>query len=360
MRYAPNWDCKDRKLFGYDKLICRIFFRRFLLFPLPGVEKRLDLTEEIAFVFLRCVHPGFRHKNLLAVRAVEGVGHERAAHEVVLDLPHAAHLREVASAVLEVFELGREELAGGHERAFEHARDVLLEDFVAVGDDLVQGEGIVLDRIAVDEDVLVDRLVVGDPGEVFGRLADLVADGEVRRAAEQPDQLLEDGTLLISVGVADHAVALGRFDGVDDRRGLLLEQLGSLCGGGSAQLDDALRGRPHVVAEEEADRVDLRAHLKEEDVAVHLEQVHERGRGDVDDAEERLLLRQPGRVAAEHLAHVVAQGVLPVGFLHHDDDLASLAADARKQDAAFFASRQHQGRGQHGEEEFVRFHISNG
>ena len=309
------------------------------------------------FVELRGIDPGFGHEDLRAVGAVEGVGHEGTAHEVVLDFPHAAHLRDVAAAVADVFEGRGEEFAGRHIRAVKHARDVVLEDLVAVCDDLVEGEGVVFDRVAVHEDVLIDLLVVGDPDEGFAGLADLVAAGEVRRAAEQLGDLLVDLGLFVAQRVADHAVALRLLEGVDDDGGLLLEEFGCLRGGGGAQLDDALRGRPDVVADLEAGRIDLRVHLEEDDVAVDLEQVHEGGGHHVDEREERLLLGEPGAVAGEELADVAAEGVLPFGLLHHDDDFAGFSADGGERNLGFIAGRQHQGGGQQQEEEVSCLHI---
>ena len=357
MRYPPNWDCKDRKLFGYDKLICRIFFLRGRLFPLPGVKDGFDLAEILPFVELRGIDPGLGDEDLFAVGAVEGMGHERTAHEVVLDLPHTAYLRDLAALVLDVFERGREVFAGGHIGAVEHSRNVLLEDLVAVLDDLFEGEGIVFDRVTVHEDVLIDLLVVRDPDEGLAGLAELVAAGEVRRAAEQRGDLLVELAFFVAQRVADHAVTLRLLEGIDDGRSLLLEKLGGLRGRGSAQLDDALRGRPDVAADHEAGRIDLRIHLEEDDVAVDLEHIHEGGGHHVDEREERLLLGEPGAVAREHLADVAAQGVLPVGLLHHDDDLTGLSADGGKRHFGFFAGRQQQRGGQQQEEEVSCLHI---
>ena len=360
MRYPPNWDCKDRKLFGYDKLICRIFFLRGRLFPLPGVKDGFDLAEILPFVELRGIDPGLGDEDLFAVGAVERMRDEGTAHEVVLDLPHTAHLRDVAAAEAEVFEGRGEVFAGCHISAFEHTRNVLFEELVAVFDDLVEGERVVFDRVAVQEDVLVDLLVVGDPDEVVGGLAELVAAGEVRGAAEEFGDLQVEAAFFVAQGVADDAVALGLLEGADDDFGLLLEELGGLRGGGGVQLDDALRGGPDVTAHRQAGGVDLRVDVEEDDVAVDLEEVDERGGHHVDEGEEGLLLGEPGAVAAEDVTDVVAEGVFPLGFLHDHDDLASLAADVGKQDFGGLASRQHQGGGQQQEEEVSCLHITNG
>ncbi len=287
------------------------------------------------------------------------MGYEGSAHEVVVDLPVAAHLGEIEFLVFDETQGRRDELARGHVSVVEHAGHVLLEDAVAVGDDVLQGEVrfVALRGILVDEDVLVDiHLLVAHPDEVRRLLLQLVAGREMGRAADHFRHLREDGSFLVEPRVGDDAVALRLLDGLGDHFPVLLGDLDRPLVADGADLDHALGARPDVIQVLDAFLLHLRVDLIDDEVAVDLEEVHKVGRDHVDQRIQGFARRQVGAVAGQELPDRIAGLPFPGGLVHHDEDFAGLAADGREEFLGRFVAAGHEGQHQGGKEGHL-FHI---
>ena len=301
----------------------------FIFRPFPGIQNGLYLSEILTFVISRGINEGLHNYNVLSVPGIEGMRYERPSHKVILHVPHSAGLDKMPSAVPHIFDLRGKEVAGGHIGILKHSRDIGLKSLVAVTYDIVGSERVVLlGRVAVDEHVLIDiLLLVGNPHKVGAHLAYLVAGREVQTAPEHLGNLRGNALLLKLEVVAYDPVPFSLFNGVYYDFAVLVKQFHCSLGIVGVDLKHDLGIGPDIALVHQSGRVILGIDVEDDDIAVNLEKIRKTRRSHIHQIEERLSLHQERAFVSEQGSGGIAESTLPVLPVHYHDHLSGLSAD---------------------------------
>lgn len=264
--------------------------------PFERIQDSLYLPEILTFIIFRSIYETVQNDDILAVTAVERMRDERASHIIAVDLPQSPGLRKLSPAETDELHLRSSYLIGNHIGIVEHSRNILLQELIPVGNDVLLGKVfLVRSRILIYEDALRRiLLVIGYPDEIIRLLPDSVPHRKIRRTARHLLHYRSDVRRLIPLGIDNDAVTLGLLDGIDDPLAVFLEKSGGRVAGRRGNLDHALRIGPDVMPVDNPALAHILRYIIYDNVPVNLEQVGESRRRDIDDGKQRFPLRQEG------------------------------------------------------------------